>query len=110
MVVTVMAVMSLPEGSAEDAAEGGDGVVTLATYDPPRRVEFASGGEYTGYRFEAGVVVDSKVHELPGVSSALTSQLIRVGDDPYFLIVSGAWEGWYVPQSDLVRLADDGSS
>ena len=79
----------------------------IILYQPARTLTFLS-GTHTGYRFDAsGRVTTSKTATLTRASGAPTSQrseAIPAHSGPWFLVVAGIWEGYWVRESPSVYL------
>src|SRR5205807_6976741 len=74
----------------------------ITLYNPARALVFVAGST-TGYRFDArGYVTGTKTYTLAQSSWALTSQRSKAVPGhagAWFLVVSGVWAGYWVPES-----------
>jgi hypothetical protein len=77
-------------------------------YDPPRGIAFEAGA-YTGYTFnELGTELRSKWRRLSSPSEATAVARSRIPGRPgyWFLVGSGAWEGFWIRDTSRVARVD----
>ena len=80
----------------------GNGIETALR--PERSVLF-SAGEHVGYRFTRdGIVADAKPYELTRRSMAPASRRAIINGERYLFISAGIWDGYWVRESDTVRV------
>ncbi|MFN2484577.1 MAG: hypothetical protein ABR509_06545 [Candidatus Limnocylindria bacterium] len=80
------------------------GIALETTLRPMRPVTF-SPGEHIGYRFtRGGTVADAKPYELGARSTAHATARAVINGERYLFITDGVWEGYWIRESDDVRL------